>query len=70
MSRRFDLVNGMLDEVVAGIEEVRAEGEGDAAQLLDLLFQGDVCALHLAEIEGLDPGPAPAGDELVAALQD
>ncbi len=70
VSRRFDLVNAQLGEVVAGIEEVRAEGEGDAAQLLDLLLQGDVCSLHLAEQEGLDPGPAPATDELVTALRD
>ena len=69
VSRRFDLVNSVLGEVVAGIEEVRAEGEGDAAQLLDLLFQGDVCSLHLAEQEGLDPGPTPATDELGAALR-
>jgi glucose/mannose-6-phosphate isomerase len=70
VSRRFDLVNAMLGEVVAGTEEVRAEGEGDAAQLLDLIFQGDVCSLHLAEQEGLDPGPVPATDELTTALRD
>jgi len=70
VSRRFDLVNAMLGEVVAGIEEVQAEGEGDAAQLLDLIFQGDICSLHLADQEGLDPGPVPATDELVTALRD
>ncbi len=69
VSRRFDLVAEQLREVVSGIEEVRAEGEGDLAQLLDLVFQGDVCSLHLAEQEGLDPGPAPAVDDLVAALR-
>jgi len=69
VGRRFDLVNGMLGEVVAGTLEVHAEGEGDVAQLLDLVFQGDVCSLHLAEQEGLDPGPTPASDELAAALR-
>ena len=69
VARRFDLVADQMGEVVAGMEEVRAEGEGDLAQLLDLLFQGDVCSLHLAEQEGLDPGPAPAADELVTALR-
>ena len=69
VSRRFDLVAEQLGEVVGGMEEVRAEGEGDLAQLLDLLFQGDVCSLHLAEQEGLDPGPTPAVDELVTALR-
>ena len=69
VSRRFDLVADQLGEVVGGMEEVRAEGEGDLAQLLDLLFQGDVCSLHLAEQEGLDPGPAPALDQLITALR-
>ncbi len=70
VGRRFDLVADQMGEVVAGMEEVRAEGEGDLAQLLDLVFQGDVCSLHLAEQEGLDPGPAPAVDELVTALRN
>ena len=69
VSRRFDLVAEHMGEVVAGMEEVRAEGEGDLAQLLDLVFQGDVCSLHLAEQEGLDPGPTPAVDDLVTALR-
>ncbi|MEJ7764880.1 MAG: SIS domain-containing protein, partial [Acidimicrobiales bacterium] len=69
VARRFDLVGDHVGEVVAGIEEVRAEGEGDLAQLLDLVFQGDVCSLHLADQEGLDPGPTPAVDDLVTALR-
>ena len=69
VSRRFELVSAILGEVVAGVEEVRAEGEGDTAQLLDLILQGDVCSLHLAEQEGLDPGPTPASDELATALR-
>ena len=32
------------DEVVAGIEEVHAEGEGRLAQVLDLMFYGTVVA--------------------------
>jgi glucose/mannose-6-phosphate isomerase len=66
--RRFELVWKMMDEVVAGIEEVRAEGEGHLAQLLDLILIGDVVSLHLAFQEGVDPGPVPALDELKGAL--
>ncbi len=69
VSRRFDLVTEHVSEAVADTLEVRAEGEGDVAQLLDLMFQGDVCSLHLADQEGLDPGPAPAVDALLAALR-
>ena len=34
IARRFDLVDDVLDEVVAGIDEVVAEGDGALAQLL------------------------------------
>src|SRR5438874_12010152 len=39
--RRFELVFRMVDEAVAGILEVRASGEGQLAQLLDLMLVGD-----------------------------
>ena len=48
--------------MVAGIEEVHAEGEGQLAQLLDLILVGDFVSLHLALQEGIDPGPVPALD--------
>ena len=60
VSRRFDLVADLVREVVSGIEEVHAEGEGELAQLLDLILFGDFVSLHLAAQEGLDPGPTPA----------
>ena len=68
--RRFELVFRMVDEVVAGIEEVHAEGEGQLAQLLDLILVGDFVSLHLALHEGIDPGPAPALDEIKTALKE
>jgi glucose/mannose-6-phosphate isomerase len=66
--RRFDVVNAMVDEVVASVEEVRAEGEGQLAQLLDLILVGDFVALHLAAQEGLDPGPVPALDHIKSTI--
>ena len=65
---RFELTYRLLDEVVAGIEEVQAEGEGELAQLLDLILVGDVTSLHLAFQEGIDPGPIPAQDQIKNAL--
>jgi glucose/mannose-6-phosphate isomerase len=59
VARRFELVSDVVREVVAGVEEVRAEGEGDLAQLLDLILVGDFVSLHLAAQEGVDPGPVP-----------
>jgi glucose/mannose-6-phosphate isomerase len=66
--RRFELVEDILREVVAGMEEVRADGEGDLAQLLDLVLYGDFVSLYLAAQEGLDPGPVPVLVDLKRGL--
>ena len=68
--RRFDLVADLLREVVANIEDVHAEGEGDLAQLLDLVLFGDFVSLHLAFQEGIDPGPVPALSDLKRQLTE
>jgi len=46
--------------VVSSIIEVRAQGDGDLAQLFDLILMGDFVSLWLAVAEGIDPGPVPA----------
>lgn len=69
VTRRFSLVFDQVREVVADIVEVHAQGEGDLAQLLDLIYVGDVTSLHLAGREGLDPGPVPALTSLKSALK-
>jgi glucose/mannose-6-phosphate isomerase len=66
--RRFDLIRKWTDEVVAGIEEVRAEGDGPLAQLLDLMFFGSVTSLERAAQEGVDPGPIPVLEDIKAAM--
>jgi len=66
--RRFELVAELLAETVAHIVEVRAEGDGDLAQLFDLILVGDFVSLWMAANEGIDPGPVPALVELKAAL--
>jgi glucose/mannose-6-phosphate isomerase len=70
VSRRFDMVDDVVREVVAGIEEVQAEGDGELAQLLDLVLVGDFLSLHLAFNEGIDPGPVPTLTELKRLLAD
>jgi glucose/mannose-6-phosphate isomerase len=64
VGRRVDLVRELVDEVVASVQEVRAEGEGPLAQLLDLVLIGDLTSLHLAYDAGIDPGPVPVLDEI------
>ena len=65
---RFELTYRLLEEVTAGVEEVRAEGDGELAQLLDLVMIGDFTSIHLALQAGVDPGPIPAIDHIKQAL--
>lgn len=69
-ARRFEALQLLLEEVVADVHTVEAEGEGALAQLLDLVLVGDMVSLELAAQEGLDPGPTPALDELKRVLSD
>jgi glucose/mannose-6-phosphate isomerase len=69
VSRRFDLVEEVLREVVADVIAVRASGEGDLAQLLDLALIGDFVSLHMSGNEGIDPGPIPVMDEMKRQLR-
>jgi glucose/mannose-6-phosphate isomerase len=57
---RFAQVDALTLEVVAEILAVEAEGDGALAQLLDLVYVGDLSAVEMALAEGVDPGPAPA----------
>ena len=66
--RRFDLVRQWTEEVVAGVEEVHAGGEGRLAQVLDLMLYGTMTSLHLAAQEGVDPGPITVLEEIKAAV--
>jgi len=68
VARRFDLVVDVLREVVADVVEVRATGDGELAQLLDLVLIGDFTSLLLAGQEGIDPGPIPVLDEIKLRL--
>lgn len=68
VARRFDLVTEIVREVMAGIEVVEAEGEGELAQLFDLILYGDFVSLHMAGNAGIDPGPVPILVELKEQL--
>ncbi|MGQ0616769.1 MAG: SIS domain-containing protein [Acidimicrobiia bacterium] len=66
--RRFELLRRWIDEAVAGIDQVEAEGDGPLAQFFDLVLFGDVVSLHMALDAGIDPGPVPVLDEIKAVL--
>jgi glucose/mannose-6-phosphate isomerase len=68
VARRFELTEEIMREVMAGIETVNAEGEGELAQLFDLMIIGTFVSLHLADRAGIDPGPIPILDQLKVEL--
>jgi glucose/mannose-6-phosphate isomerase len=68
VSRRFDLVSEVLAGDVADRIEVRAEGDGDLAQLFDLVLFGDYVSLWMAAEAGIDPGPVDVLVELKRRL--
>ncbi len=58
-ARRATFVDDAVDEVMAAVIAVWAEGEDDLGRLFDLALFGDFVSLHLAGREGIDPGPVP-----------
>ena len=64
IARRFEVALPLLEEVVADVDEVWAGGEGQLAQLLDLVLIGDYMSLELAAQEGIDPGPMDTLDQI------
>ncbi len=69
VSRRFEIVAEVCDEIVADVIEVTAEGQGPLAQFLDLTFVGDLTTLHVAVDLGVDPGPIPLLDDIKERLR-
>lgn len=68
VGRRLEAVAEMMREVVADVLTVEAAGEGDLAQLLDLVLVGDYTSLWMAAGAGVDPGPVPALADLDEVL--
>jgi glucose/mannose-6-phosphate isomerase len=56
-------VRAAVEEVMADVIEVWAEGDDDLGRFFDLALLGELVSLHLAAREGVDPGPVPAVDE-------
>jgi len=68
VQRRFELIAEICDEVVNDVIEVRAKGDGQLAQLFDLILLGDLVTLQMASNEDVDPGPVPVLDEIKVRL--
>jgi glucose/mannose-6-phosphate isomerase len=68
LGRRFEITRGIIDETLVQVLEVRAEGDGRLAQLLDLMYFGDWSSTYLALDQDVDPGPIDAIFQLKDAL--
>jgi glucose/mannose-6-phosphate isomerase len=68
LAPRFAATRALMEECVAQVLEVQAEGEGRLAQLLDLMYVGDWTSCYLALANDVDPGPIDAITQLKAAL--
>jgi glucose/mannose-6-phosphate isomerase len=66
VTRRITATRAIVEETLAQVMEVRAEGDGRCAQLVDLMYVGDWVSLYLALDAGVDPGPI----EAIARLKD
>lgn len=66
--RRYEAMRELVDEVVHEIVDVDAQGDGSLAQLLDLIYFGDLVSLHIAANENTDPGPVPAVEQVKAEV--
>jgi glucose/mannose-6-phosphate isomerase len=66
LGRRVEATRAIVEETVASVLEVRAEGEGRLAQLVDLMYLGDWVSVYMALDVGVDPGPIDA----IARLKD
>jgi glucose/mannose-6-phosphate isomerase len=64
VARRFAYLDAVARPVMGAVHEVRAEGEGALAQLLDLVLLGDLVSIELAYRLGVDPGPIKLLEDL------
>jgi glucose/mannose-6-phosphate isomerase len=66
LGRRVAATRAIVEETVASVLEVQAEGDGPLAQLVDLMYLGDWVSVYMALDAGVDPGPIDA----IARLKD
>ncbi|MGI8795575.1 MAG: bifunctional phosphoglucose/phosphomannose isomerase [Acidimicrobiia bacterium] len=70
LARRFSATREIIEETVAQVLEVQAEGETRLAQVLDLMYTGDWASCYLAFDHDVDPGPVDAITQLKEAIAE
>lgn len=68
VSRRLDVVEELMVELVGDVHVVAAEGECLLAQMYDLALFGTLVSLFSAMEQDVDPGPVPVVDEVASRV--
>lgn len=68
VQRRFEISRDLIRETLHDVIEVKAEGQTQLAQLVDLCFIGSLASVFIALQAGVDPGPVDVIWELKNAL--
>jgi glucose/mannose-6-phosphate isomerase len=67
---RFDITRTLIEQGLAEIVEVNAEGESALARLLSLIFVTQLASIYVGLAYGVDPGPVDVIMKLKAELKD
>jgi len=70
VAERFAATREIVREAVHQVLEVRAEGDGALAQVLDLIALGEWVSCYVALQNDVDPGPIPAISDLKRVLSN
>jgi glucose/mannose-6-phosphate isomerase len=54
---RFEITQGLIEDQVAEVIEVRSEGESSLARLMSLIFFTQLAAIYVGLAHRVDPGP-------------
>lgn len=68
VSRRLDVVEELMVEVVGEVHVVEAEGDALLTQMYDLALYGTLLSLFSALGQDVDPGPVPVFDEVASRV--
>lgn len=66
--QRIELTRGLITAEAAATYRVESVGEGRVERLVSLVLLGDLVALYLAVLRGVDPGPVVSIERLKRAL--
>ncbi|HEY7874417.1 MAG TPA: bifunctional phosphoglucose/phosphomannose isomerase [Actinomycetota bacterium] len=68
IARRFEVTRSLIEDHLAEVVEVTAEGRSPLARVLSLIMLTQLGAIYLGLAYGVDPGPVDAIDKLKAEL--